>query len=397
MLSPTITRKASSTALLAQNLNDRARKSVLEIADLVTSVFGEASDAIKKKVAALGGAPGKALGRVEFGAGNGFRQKFENGEIFLLPPNAPCWVHGAILAEYDALGAEGGFLGYPVTDERPTPDGAGRYNHFANGSIYWSYASGAHEIHGAIRDKWASLGWEQGWLGFPLEGERPFTEDGRISRFQNGAIYWWPDIGAFDVGAVTLRYRGIYCFGESDEASSADEPYVVMGAVPVPGASSAAPSAIRSPIYDDVDSGNERPDDIEVYRGNPFGLALGVALIEHDEGNPDSYLGLVKAGVDLAGKGVSAGCSALFGADAAQVCDSIWSEIAPKIVSTVNDLIGSEDDLIGKTTLYISAKQMVMLVHQPWYRFWGIRYHFETELLTDGDASYKAYFSVDPA
>lgn len=397
MLSPTVTRKASSTALLAKSPFDRARKSAVEVANAITSLFGEATTAIKQKVAALGGAPGKALGGVEFGAGDGFRQKFENGEIFLLPPNAPCWVHGAILAEYNALGAEGGFLGYPVTDERPTPDGAGRYNHFTNGSIYWSYGSGAHEVHGAIRDKWASLGWEQGWLGFPVEGERPFTEGGRISRFQNGAIYWWPDIGAVDLGTVTLRYRGIYCFGESDEASSADEPYVVMGAVPVPGGSSAPPPSIRSPIYDDVDSGDERPDDIEIYRGNPFGLALGVALIEHDEGDPDSYLGLVKAGVDLAGKGVSAGCGALFGADAAPVCDSIWSEIAPKIVSTVNDLIGSGDDLIGKTNLSISAKQMVMLAHQPWYRFWGIRYHFETELLSDGDASYKAYFSVDPA
>jgi len=85
------------------------------------------------------------------------------------------------------------------------------------------------------------------------------------------------------------------------------------------------------------------------------------------------------------------------GADAAPVCESIWSEIAPKIVSSVNDLIGSDDDLIGKTNLFISAKQMVTLARQPWYRFWGIRYHCETELLSDGDASYKAYFSVDPA
>jgi hypothetical protein len=397
MLSPSLSAGASRTALFSKNLNDLKKKSVSKITDVIRSIFGDADKAIKQKVIALGGAPGKALGNVELGAGNGFRQKFENGEIFLLPPNAPCWVHGAILAEYEALGAEGGFLGYPTTDERPTPDGAGRYNHFQNGSIYWSYTSGAHEVHGAIRDKWASLGWEQGWLGFPVAGERPFTEGGRISRFQNGAIYWWPDIGAFDLGMVTLRYRGLYCFGETDELSSADEPYVVLGTTPVPGAGNSPPVSIRSPIYDDVDSGDERPDDIQIYFGNPYGLAVGVALIEHDEGDPDAYVGLIKAGVDLAGKGVSAACGALFGPEAAPTCESIWKEVAPKIVSTVNDIIGSDDDLIGKTTVQITAKQMVQMARRPWERFWGIRYHLETELLSDGDASYKVYFSVDPA
>src|SRR5436853_722022 len=46
-------------------------------------------------------------------------------------------VCGAIRAKYVALGGPGGFLGYPTTDETPTPDGVGRFNHFANdGSIY---------------------------------------------------------------------------------------------------------------------------------------------------------------------------------------------------------------------------------------------------------------------
>lgn len=387
----------TQTIPLAINLNDRTRKTVAEVTQALTSVLGQAATAIKTKVAALGNAPGKPLGNVQFGNGNGFRQKFEQGEIFLLPPNGPCWVHGAILTEYVALGAEGGFLGYPATDELNTPDGSGRYNHFQNGSIYWSYTSGAHEIHGVIRDKWASLGWEKSWLGFPISGERPFEDDGRVSLFQNGNIYWWPDIGAIDLGNVTLRYRGLYCFGETDEASSSDEPYVLIGVVPVPGASTSPPTALRSPIYDDVDSGDERPDDIEVYRGNPYGLAVGISLMEHDTGDPNTYLGLVKAGVDLAGKGVSEACGTLFGPDAVAVCQPIWNSVAPAIVSTINDLINSDDDLIGKADLHLTAKEMVLLARQPWDRFWGIRYHRESGLISDGDASYKVYFSVDPA
>jgi hypothetical protein len=231
----------------------------------------------------------------------------------------------------------------------------------------------------------------------PIRGEKPFTEDGQVSQFQHGNIYWWPDKGALDLGEVTLRYRGLYCFGESNEPSDADEPYVLMGVVPARGGTFAQPAPVRSPIYDDVDSGDERPDDIELYRGAPYGLAVGVGLMEHDEGDPDTYLGLIKAGADLAGKGVAEACRVLFGAEAAPACQGIWNSVAPTIVSKLNEAMGTDDDLIGKTNLQITAKEMVVKAREPWNRFWGIRYHWETELLTDGDASYKVYFSVDPA
>jgi len=364
----------------------------------IISELSKAKTAIDKKYMELGGTPGLPVNGVEYGAGDGYKRRYQNGVIYFLPPAGPCLVKGAILNEYLSLGAEAGFLGYPTTDERSTPDGAGRYNHFERGSIYWTYGTGAHEIHGAIRDKWASLGWEKSWLGFPASGEKAFTEDGRVSQFQYGFIYWWPDIGAFDLGAVTLRYKGLYCFGETDEFSSADEPYVVLGMVPVPESVGANQGTqLRTQIYDDVDSGDSRPDDLELYRGNPHGIIIGIALCEHDEGDPNKYLGLVKSAVDLVGKGVAAGCGALFGAEAAPTCESIWKEMGPLIVSTVNDLAGTEDDLIGKAPLQITAKDMVTLARQPRGNFWGIQYHRESELLSDGDASYKVYFAIEPA
>lgn len=119
--------------------------------------------------------------------------------------------------------------------------------------------------------------------------------------------------------------------------------------------------------------------------------------MERDTGDPNTYLGLVKAGVDLAGKGVAEACGALFGRDAAAACQPIWNSVAPSIVSTINDFINSDDDLIGKAGLHFTAKEMVVLARQPWDRFWAIRYHRESGLISDGDASYKVYFSVDPA
>ena len=81
-----------------------------------------------------------------------------------------------------------GYLGFPTTDETPTPDGIGRFNHFADdGSIYWTPTTGAWSIHGAIRDKWASLGWEKSCQGYPVSDEFAISNR-RQSNFSNGQI-----------------------------------------------------------------------------------------------------------------------------------------------------------------------------------------------------------------
>ncbi|MBB1157682.1 AbfB domain-containing protein [Amycolatopsis dendrobii] len=81
-------------------------------------------------------------------------------------------------------------FGPPVTDQSVTPDGIGRYNHFVNGgSIYWTQATGAYGVWGAIRTKWAEMGWERSFLGYPTSDEYAIPE-GRRSTFQGGWIDW---------------------------------------------------------------------------------------------------------------------------------------------------------------------------------------------------------------
>jgi hypothetical protein len=99
-----------------------------------------------------------------------------------------------------ALGGEG-VLGAHTTDVTPTPHGSGFFvQHFQNGwSIYWSPQTDAHEVHGAIRDKWTALGSERSFLGFPVTDEMDNpnrNKSGRYSRFQGGFISWTPDMGA---------------------------------------------------------------------------------------------------------------------------------------------------------------------------------------------------------
>jgi uncharacterized protein with LGFP repeats len=98
-------------------------------------------------------------------------------------------VYGSIRQAWAALGRERSVVGYPLTDELGTPDGVGRYNHFQHGSVYWSPSTGAHEVHGAIRNAWGQSGWERGPLGYPVSGERA-VPGGARSDFQSGSILW---------------------------------------------------------------------------------------------------------------------------------------------------------------------------------------------------------------
>ncbi|MGW6704056.1 FG-GAP-like repeat-containing protein [Streptomyces sp. NPDC054956] len=140
------------------------------------------------------------------------------------PDTEPAELCGAVLSKYLALGGPTGKLRYPVTKSRPTPDGAGRYAHFqgqgttgqnSNGSIYWSPNTGAWFVHGAIRTKWAALGWEQGFLGYPTGDEDRLTasSDAWISSFAGapnaspGAITHYDPAGSHEMhGAIYAQY-----------------------------------------------------------------------------------------------------------------------------------------------------------------------------------------------
>lgn len=133
--------------------------------------------------------------------GRGRARDFEHGSIYWTPEHGAHEVHGDIRVKWAQLGGHRGFLGYPVTDELPCGPGAGRFNHFEGGSIYWRQDIGAHEVHGAIRDLWAQLGWQDSRLGYPVSDEHG-PPDRRASRFQHGTITWTPTGGAVVAGNI---------------------------------------------------------------------------------------------------------------------------------------------------------------------------------------------------
>ena len=119
--------------------------------------------------------------------GRGRYNSFENGGIYWLPGVGARSVLGAIYAKWGQYGYEGGFLGFPGTNELVTPDLVGRYNHFEGGSVYWTPRTGAHEVHGLIRARWAALGWETSYLGYPTSDEFSIP-GGRRVNFERGYI-----------------------------------------------------------------------------------------------------------------------------------------------------------------------------------------------------------------
>ncbi len=216
---------------------------------------------------------GAPIGDVQEVPGGGYVQQYQNATAYAFFGGVPHEVHGVIRDKYNQLGGPTGFLGLPTTDETGCPDGVGRFNHFSGGSIYyhpslgafqigglievewnalgatqygypnidesgcadgvgrfnhftsflpgnataqatiyWTPATGAHEVHGAIRTTWAQLGFETSYLGYPLSDEHD-SDGGRESDFQYGSIFWTAANGitllphAFTVSAPNLTFN----------------------------------------------------------------------------------------------------------------------------------------------------------------------------------------------
>ena len=180
------------------------------------ALTGTAADPIAAKHAALGG-DGGLLGVAvggEYPVPGGTAQNYTAGRIYNSPASGAHEVHGAILTHYLQLGGPAGMLGLPTSDEQNTANNAGRYNTFTAGDMYWSLTAGAHEIHGAIRIEYFAVGGPAGILGFPTTDETP-TPD-RIGRYNHftgtggSSIYWTPATGAHEIqGAIRARWASL--------------------------------------------------------------------------------------------------------------------------------------------------------------------------------------------
>ncbi|MFT8899461.1 Large surface protein A [Propionibacterium freudenreichii] len=126
---------------------------------------------------------------------NGWFQHFQNGSIFWSYPTAGILVKGGIGDTFAALGESAlSTLGAPVSGELSLGNGAWMQQ-FQNGRIYWSGATGGHAIKGGIGDTFAAMGDSAyGLLGLPT-GDEVSLPAGWYQQFQGGRIYWFGPTG----------------------------------------------------------------------------------------------------------------------------------------------------------------------------------------------------------
>ena len=117
----------------------------------------------------------------------------------------------AINAAWSAAGGDGSPLGAPDGDVYAAGAGFGR--NFAGGAVFFTPATGAKLMYGAILDKYRAMGGPaDSDLGFPTIDEGPgrISPESRNSTFSAAdqpVIFWTPDTGAWVVrGAINAAW-----------------------------------------------------------------------------------------------------------------------------------------------------------------------------------------------
>ena len=142
----------------------------------------------------------------------GRMRNYQGGSIYWSPETGAHEVRGAILQKYRGLRGPAGSLGFPLADEANSRSANARKSRFQNGAIYWSGATGAHALTGLMFARYVDLEEDAatgsgGLLGLPISDERQ-TNPGRRIQFQNGNLYWSSAAGAFEVhGAILAKYE----------------------------------------------------------------------------------------------------------------------------------------------------------------------------------------------
>ena len=181
---------------------------------------------------AIGG-PSSRLGlptASEANAVGGRYSPFQRGAIYWSPASGAYLVAGAIGEHWAAIGAENSRLGYPTADELPAAGGA--YSRFQRGFIYWSGGTGAHLVAGGILDAWNAQGHESGHLGYPLTDEAG-VPGGAFSNFQHGVIYWSPATGAHWLDGAILDAWAADGYQAGALGFPASDPHAVAGGTQV--------------------------------------------------------------------------------------------------------------------------------------------------------------------
>ena len=137
---------------------------------------------------------------------DGAAQGYAGGKIFYSPATGAHAVTGAILSKYESAGGPTGDLGFPNAAEADGGAPNSRVSTFSAPDkpvIFWTPDTGAVVVRGAINAAWDKLGGATGKLGVPT-GEQSVDGDTVTQKFANGEISWDKASGAFSTKPADL-------------------------------------------------------------------------------------------------------------------------------------------------------------------------------------------------
>jgi len=147
----------------------------------------------------------------EIDAGYGGKmQDFEKATIYWFSGmgDSAYEVHGAIRNKYLSLGAHNVHpttgeraFGFPLNDEENSDDARCRVSRFEFGSVYWIF--GGVAVFGKIYEEYAKLGLETGKLGYPIAD--PVTVNGGLASFFEHGILYFGDKSQGQI--IDIRYN----------------------------------------------------------------------------------------------------------------------------------------------------------------------------------------------
>ena len=166
------------------------------------------STAIDGKYAELGGGS-SFLGRpttTEYDLAGGRARNYAGGRLYWSAATAAHAVRGAILTKYLAGGGPSGF-GYPTTDEDAVT--GGRASYFAKARIYWSSATKAHFSRGVLLTKYLAAGGPSGY-GLPMTDDTKITGGWKATFSGGRSIYFSSATDAHLVyGSILRKYASM--------------------------------------------------------------------------------------------------------------------------------------------------------------------------------------------
>lgn len=158
--------------------------------------------------------------------GAGFAQNFASGKVFFTPATGAHAMQGAILEKYEALGGPADSdLGFPTIDEGPGRAPDSRNTTFSaadNPVIFWTPATGARVVRGPINAAWDKLGGSSGVLGVPTEDET-YDASTVSQKFSGGEI-------SYDSQSKTFTTVPPGLAGQLADLSIPDDPVTAINA-----------------------------------------------------------------------------------------------------------------------------------------------------------------------